>query len=198
MSFFSFDKISFLYDFIEKNIVKDFKGSLDIINNHLLLKKDFTLMDIGGGTGYITRHLSDKIKQAIVLDPSHKMLSKMNNGCISQIQGTGQNIPFKQDTFDVVLMINLLHHITPAEQRIVIEDVFRVLKKEGMLFIIDATHPKKIFAIIFRTIERVIVGQIFHVNPDELKNRLKGIGFNNIELYFPKESDWKYAIKAIK
>ena len=76
--------------------------------------------------------------------------------------------------------------------------MFRILKKEGMLFIIDATHPKKIFALIFRTIERVLVGQIFHVNPDELKNRLKEIGFNNIELYFPKESDWKYAIKAIK
>ena len=29
MSFFSFDKISFLYDFIEKNIVKDFEGSLE-------------------------------------------------------------------------------------------------------------------------------------------------------------------------
>ena len=198
MSFFSFDKISFLYDFIEKNIVKDFEGSLDIIYKHLSLKKEFILIDIGGGTGYITGHLSNKVKQAIVLDPSHKMLSKMNNRCISLIQGAGQNIPFKQNTFDIVLMINLLHHITPDEQRIVLEDAFRILKKEGILFIIDATHPKKIFAIIFRNIERILVGQIFHVNPDELKNRLKRIGFNNIELYFPKESDWKYAIKAIK
>jgi len=198
MSFFSFDKISFLYNFIEKNIVKDFEGSLDIIYKHLSLKKEFILIDIGGGTGYITSHLSNKVKQAIVLDPSHKMLSKMNNRCISLIQGTGQNIPFKQNTFDIVLMINLLHHITPDEQRIVLEDAFRILKKEGILFIIDATHPKKIFAIIFRNIERILVGQIFHVNPDELKNRLKRIGFNNIELYFPKESDWKYAIKAIK
>ncbi len=84
------------------------------------------------------------------------------------------------------------------EQKIVLEAAFRVLKKAGIMFIIDAIHPKKIFAIIFRTIERVIIGQIFHVNPDELKNRLKRSGFNNIELYFPKESDWKYAIKASK
>jgi ubiquinone/menaquinone biosynthesis C-methylase UbiE len=198
MSFFSFDKISFLYDFIEKNIVKDFKGSLDIISKYLFLKKDFILIDIGGGTGYITSNLSNKVKQAIVLDPSYKMLSKMNNSCISLIQGTGQNIPFKQNTFDIVLMINLLHHLTPDEQEIVLEDAFRVIKKDGILFVIDATHPKKIFAIIFRNIERIIVGQIFHINPNELKNRLKRIGFSNIELYFPKESDWKYAIKAIK
>jgi len=198
MSFSSFDKISFLYDFIEKNIIKDFEGSLNIIYKHLFLKNDFILIDIGGGTGYITSNLSNKVKQAIVLDPSHKMLSKMNNRYISLIQGTGQNIPFKQNTFDIVLMINLLHHITPDEQGIVLKDAFRVLKKEGKIFIIDATHPKKIFAIIFRSIERIIVGRIFHVNPDKLKNRLKKIGFSNIELYFPKESDWKYAIKAIK
>lgn len=198
MSLFSFNKISFLYDFIEKNVVKDFQGSLDIINKNLILKKKYKVIDIGGGTGYIIRNLSKHIAMGVVLDPSYKMLSKIDDESIISIQGTGQNIPFKENTFDIILLISILHHVKEEGQKIVLKEAYRLLKKEGTLFIIDATHPKKMFALIFRMFERILVGKIFHVDPNNLKNKLKEIGFTNTDLYFPKKHDWKYAIKAKK
>ena len=79
MATMSFDKVSFFYDFIEKYILKDYQGSLDLFNKYLTLDKSYKVIDVGGGTGFFTKAIIDKIDDAVVVYPSHKMLLKVKN-----------------------------------------------------------------------------------------------------------------------
>ena len=73
MATMSFDKVSFLYDFVENHIFKDYPGSLDIIDAYLPLDKDDKIIDIGGGTGFISKAIFKKIKRlALGLDAETK------------------------------------------------------------------------------------------------------------------------------
>ena len=52
-----FDKIAFLYDFIETHILKDYQGSFELITEYLPMDNTGKLIDIGGGTGYFSEML---------------------------------------------------------------------------------------------------------------------------------------------
>jgi len=70
MKHVSFDRVSFCYDFIEKYILKDYQGSMDLMNRYLSLHKNFSVIDIGGGTGFFSKEIIEKINKVVVVDPS--------------------------------------------------------------------------------------------------------------------------------
>ena len=75
----SFGKVSYIYDFFEKNIIKDYQGSIEIIKENIRFKNSDLVIDVGGGTGYITDYFASEIKSGVVLDFSRNMLSKNKN-----------------------------------------------------------------------------------------------------------------------
>jgi len=198
MATMSFDKVSFFYDFIEKYILKDYQGSLDLFNAYLTLDKSYKVIDVGGGTGFFTKAIIEKVDDAVVVDPSHKMLLKVKNPKISVIQGDGSFLSVKDETFDLALLVNVLHHIHKNNQKQVLAEVFRALKKNGKVFIIEVFFPKTFFNRLFCTLENITVGKTYHIPAEELKINLSEIGFNNIEMTYPKDHSWKYTAVGTK
>ncbi len=100
---------------------------------------------MGGGTGIIAEYICPDVKQIVVLDPSEGMLSKIQSTNIEKKQGIAQKIPFKTNTFEVVYCVDSFHHFTndckkdEYEKTIdtCIHELLRVLKKEGVLCIIE-------------------------------------------------------------
>jgi len=198
MATMSFDKVSFFYDFIERYILKDYQGSIDLFNKYLTLDKSYKVIDVGGGTGFFPKAIIEKVDDAVVVDPSHKMLLKIKNPNISVIQGDGSFLSVKDETFDLALIVNMLHHIHKNNQKQVLAEVFRVLKKNGRVFIIEVFFPKTFFNKLFCTLENLAVGKTYHIPAEELKINLSDVGFNNIEMTYPKEHSWKYIALGTK
>ncbi len=198
MTNLSFDRVSFFYDFIEKYILKDYQGSMDLINRYLSLNKNYRVIDVGGGTGFFSKAIIEKVSEAVVVDPSHKMLKKIRNPNISVIQGDGSFLSVKDETFDLALLVNVLHHIHRNKQKEFLAEAFRTLKKNGRLFIIEVFFPKTFFNRLFCTLENLAVGKTYHLPADKLESYLKDVGFTRVAMTYPKEHSWKYVALGTK
>lgn len=109
-----------------------------------LKEKDYFL-DIGCGTGWAVRHASKIIKEngkAFGIDLSPKMIeiaksNSQNNQNVFFFQANAENLPFEDNFFEFIICTNSFHHYFDTLK--VLDEVFRVLKKEGEIYILDVT-----------------------------------------------------------
>jgi ubiquinone/menaquinone biosynthesis C-methylase UbiE len=137
-------------------------------------------------------------KKITVIDPSRNQLSRVTNNKINTLQGDGCNLPIKNKSYDVVLLISVLHHLKREKQNRALQEANRILKDKGTLFIIEPWFPKKIIPQLFKKIERIITGETYHIKPEDLEKTLEKVGFQTINMIFPKDHDWKYAAKVTR
>jgi ubiquinone/menaquinone biosynthesis C-methylase UbiE len=193
-----YDKIAFLYNFIVKNILKDYVSSLRLIDKHLVIEKNQKVLDIGGGTGLYATHLIDKVKTVTVVDLSFKMLKKINNLKILVLQADGSKLPIKDCIFDVAILIDVLHHINKNIQRQIISEVYRVLKKGGRIFVIEPFYKNDFKTRFFIKLEDLFSGKTYHINPGTIEVWLKELDFKNLKITYPIKQSCKFTIIAQK
>ena len=108
-------------------------------------KTDLFCLDAGCGHGEYCRMLSAKGNKVIGLDYSGEMLKlakKMSEKDIGYIQGNLYDLPFDDNSFDVVLNFAALQCVEDYEKAV--NELCRVTKKSGFLFIITLRQPSKI------------------------------------------------------
>ena len=124
-----------------KNITNDLGRSF-LRKEMLSISKNKIILDVGCGTGLDLQAYKDMgFSKLYGIDPSKKSLteaSKIISKKIGLDIGTFENIPHKDNFFDVVISRHALHY----SKKIVssIEEVGRVLKKGGK-FIAIISHP---------------------------------------------------------
>ncbi len=115
---FNFHNIKHLVEFnktlVNKNIIKD----------------NLSFLDVGGGASPYFGIYKKKIKNFYVLD-FKESFPKNERRKITQIEGVAENIPFENESFDVVLFNQVLEHVNDDKKTI--SEVFRVLKKGGLI-----------------------------------------------------------------
>ena len=120
-----------------------------------LLKEDFKdLLDCGCGTGAMISLLYEKMpdKNYTGIDITPKMIEAAkakNLERVDWVVGDCENLPFDDDSFDVVICTNSFHHY-PNPQKF-FDSVFRVLKSGGRLILQDYTAPKGILWLMNHT-----------------------------------------------
>ena len=86
-------------------------------------------LEIGVGTGRLASALSVRFG----LDPSWNMLKLAQKRKISVVQGCGENLPFKKESFNFVLIV---YTIELAEDALrFLKEAARTLKKKGVLIL---------------------------------------------------------------
>ncbi|MFH1459464.1 MAG: methyltransferase domain-containing protein [Candidatus Omnitrophota bacterium] len=117
---------------------------LDIFDKEFIsklgIKKDHTVLDIGTGTAPIATIVSryssnnifgiDLIWQAVQEGEEFLEQDKLTN--IKLIQADATKIPFQAQTFDAVVGSSMMQHLPNEIKRQILEDVFRVLKPDGI------------------------------------------------------------------
>ena len=115
--------------------------------------KDGILLDIGCGSGWFRRYTKDvnyigldiMIRQDVEID-------------FPMVVGIGENLPFKDESVDHVLVLATLDHvINPAK---VLKESYRILKRNGKIYILSsvtiANSARKLFVYAFLLFQKVI------------------------------------------
>jgi ubiquinone/menaquinone biosynthesis C-methylase UbiE len=196
----SFDKTALLYDFVEKHIWADYSSACALINEYLTLGQHETIIDVGGGTGLIAKVLRKMTQESdiVVIDLSRSMIQKVDDPTLSVIQGDVTSFPLKNETLTLAIMINTIHHINEGKQQLALREVFRILKKQGRIFIIDIWFPNTFLSNLFVITEKLLVGKTSHLTPDAMKRMVQDIGFQDVDVFSTKKNQYRYITLAKK
>lgn len=214
----TFDKLSFFYNILEKYIFREYETIKDIINRYVNLKENSKIIDIGGGTGLNTECIADRGYDVTLIDFSRNMLLKADYSKFSLIWGNGTCLPIKNDSYDVSLLINSLHHIDNKLHQDFIDESFRILKSGGKIYIIDifpydpdsAERIKRPIVkiinfllfnkltLLYFKIEKLVHGNSFHQNPPVIESMIKNSGFKDFQTIQPVNSNSKYVVTGTK
>ena len=173
-----FDSISKEYDFINNLITfgahKKWKKQIVNICKKINPKK---ILDLATGTSDIAIELSSiKECKIIGVDPSSKMLevgqSKIDNqnlnDKISLEKGNAENLKYDDGMFDVVTIGYGVRNFTSLKNSL--KEIYRVLKKDGLLIILETSLPSSPLVRVFYNIHTKlyvrIIGMIFSNNSD--------------------------------
>lgn len=91
-----------------------------------------TVLDLGAGTGKLTRALAARGLDVIAVDPSPKMLAQLSNSLPGAVvhEGTAEDIPLADASVDAVFAAQAWHWV---DQDVALPSVARVLKPGGTL-----------------------------------------------------------------
>jgi ubiquinone/menaquinone biosynthesis C-methylase UbiE len=108
------------------------------------------LLDIGCGAGFIIDLARDTFDEIHGLDATRAMLDRVDttSGNITLHEGVAEDLPFADDTFDVVTAYSVLHHL--ADHRPVLAEAARVLRPGGVLYV-DLEPNRAFWQAISRT-----------------------------------------------
>lgn len=114
-----------------------------------------SLIDIGGGFGRLTPEYTSLFKSCLLVDPSEKLLNEAQKLCqkypnLSIKKAFVEKLPAGDKSFDVALLIRILHHLT--DLGLVLKEINRVLKPSGFLILEFANkmHLKNCLKALFR------------------------------------------------
>lgn len=100
-----------------------------------------SVLDVATGTGSLAIALSHTAKKVVGIDLSSKMLDvakkKVGTGNLSFVQMDASKMNFEDDEFDIVSISLGLHDMPREIRSSVLEEIKRVLKKDGKLYILE-------------------------------------------------------------
>jgi len=173
-----FDSISKEYDFINNLITfgahNKWKKKIVSISKKTNPKK---ILDLATGTSDIAIELSSiKNCKIIGVDLSSKMLEvgqkKINNLNLNENilleKGDAEKLKYNNEIFDVVTIGYGIRNFTNLKNSL--KEIYRVLKKDGLLIILETSLPSNPLVRLFYNIHTKlyvrIIGKIFSNNPN--------------------------------
>lgn len=143
--------------------------------------KDKICADLGCGTGFISLALLEKAKIVFSIDNSKNMLKELHSTAskkglkdIYPISGSMENLPLFDKSIDRVFINMALHHIFDAKKAI--EEMFRVLKKDGTVVITDVEEHNGEWA---RT---EMHDEWLGFSHEQIKNWMEEAGFSQVQV----------------
>ena len=105
---------------------------LNIINH-----KPKSILDFGCGGGEITNYYFKKGYHIIGIDINEEKinLAKKSFNLCNFVSYNGFNLPFKKNTFDTIILNDVLEHIDYRTVIKIFNEIKRVLKKKGIIYI---------------------------------------------------------------
>jgi ubiquinone/menaquinone biosynthesis C-methylase UbiE len=151
-----------LYDPLLKWVMREevFKRKLTRLAN---IQPGMKVLDLGCGTGTLTLMLRDSHPEAEIIgmdgDPQVLEIArrKAQGSNIQWDEGLASRLPYPDSTFDRVVTSLVIHHLVTDDKRRAFKEIYRVLKPNGELHVLDfgAPHspPTRFMTIYMRRLE---------------------------------------------
>ncbi len=111
-------------------VIKDYSDK-----NNKDLKK-FKCLDIGCSSGLITSFISKNFKETYGIDTDFnaiRLAKKLSNKKLKFIKASALNIPFKNNSFDLVICNHIYEHVPDSQK--MFNEIYRILKKDGFCYL---------------------------------------------------------------
>jgi len=165
----------------QKKIVRERFTSLF---NLIFDKKCHSILDIGCGTGFYFKILKNYVQKIFATEISELYLKKAVElvqeekleNVYFNLSLSGQ-IPFKESSFDSVLVFAVFHHIDDIEGSI--DEIYRVLKPGGRCIVIEPNilNPAMFLFLSWKKHERGILKLTRKMLQSKLKRKFKIINY---------------------
>jgi SAM-dependent methyltransferase len=152
------------------------------------LKQGEQVLDVGCGTGVLTRHAADAVGPAgavLGIDAAPAMIAaaqryaaRDGSGARFQVAAI-ENLPFENRRFDAVLSSAMLHHLPPETKRQGLQEVYRVLKDGGRLIVVDVDRPAALWWLVVWPL--LFMPSVVPNLRGEIPEYLERAGFKTIE-----------------
>ncbi len=111
---------------------------LPLVQRHL--RSAQRVLDVGCGEGQVARHIARGGAEVVGLDPTASQIRQAHSrgGLPRFVQAAAEQLPFRRDTFDAVVLCLAIEHIDPFEPAI--DEIARVLAPDGQ-FLLLLVHP---------------------------------------------------------
>jgi len=146
------------------------------------VRKGGKILDLGCGTGRLTRHLADRGFEVVGVDFSEEMLkiARRNHRGIKFVYGDMRKIKFSKGSFDAVSVAYSLFHLEKKEVPAVLGKIGKVLKPGGILFLVFQEGEGELYID-----EPLLPGKKLFLNlysEGEIRRLLEESGFNILSL----------------
>ena len=150
--------------------------NIEKLKQLLELPMDGRLLDAGGGTGRVSSQLKPWVDGVVVSDLSRSMLRQAGNKRdLLPVQAHAEKLPFADESFERVLVVDALHHFCNQEQAL--GDLLRVLKPGGKL-VIEEPDINRFIVKILVEVEKLMLMRSRFLSPDQIAEIMKAKGFS--------------------
>ncbi|MFP4050767.1 MAG: class I SAM-dependent methyltransferase [Thermoplasmata archaeon] len=134
-------------------------------------------VEIGIGSG----RFSEPFGIDVGVDPSSNMLKIAKRKGIEVIKGVSEHLPFKENSFDLALVVTTICFFEDAERSL--KEINKILEKKGCLiigFVDKDSHLGRVYQK--KKEDNIFYKKAEFYSTDEVKSLLKRIGFNDIKI----------------
>lgn len=112
-----------------------------------LVPKYKSILDVGCGNGKNMKYMIDSGHSKVYgIDATKNFVSICRHNNLNVIEGNIINMPFDNNSFDNIICIAVLHHLTSEELRIkAINEMIRVVKKGGKIMITTSSFENQFY-----------------------------------------------------
>lgn len=96
------------------------------------------VLDIGCSFGWLEKMAIEQgVKEIIGIEPNEKSFHNIKeiNPKVKYVIGRAESLPFNNNSFDIVIMLEVLEHIPKGTEEIAFIEIYRVLKPGGKLIL---------------------------------------------------------------
>ncbi len=133
------------------------------------------LLDGGGGTGRVSAQLEALVDNIVVSDLSLRMLQKAPAGIVRGVRAHVERLPFGDDFFDRILVVDALHHF--CDQREALADLLRVLKPGGRLVVEEPDFNHKGVKLLALA-EKLFLMRSHFYTPQQIRDMIAALGYS--------------------
>lgn len=129
------------------------------------LTQNSKILQIGCGPEDVINYISTGKTYAIdPLADFYKKKFELNYKNILFIKGRAENLPFKDNYFDLVILANVLDHVEQPEKAL--SEIKRVLKEKGIFHFENLFYQKSFirFAKLYGTLKKIFTGKMFNIH----------------------------------
>lgn len=128
------------------------------------------LLDLGGGTGRVSSPLRRMVGRLVVCDVCERMLAKAREKKLDVVRARSEALPFPDESFDRVLVVDALHHF--ADQPAAIGDIARVLKPGGRV-VVEEFDANRIVVRMAALAEKIVLMQSRFFRPQDIRHMMR-------------------------
>jgi ubiquinone/menaquinone biosynthesis C-methylase UbiE len=139
------------------------------------------VLDVGCGPGFLAGRVASAVGptgRVDGIDPSPEVIAYADRTAPANANfrvAAAEQLPYPDETFDVVTCTLVLHHIQPDHRPATLQEMSRVLRTGGKLLIVDFRPPRN--PIVNRLVG-ALGGQAMQHNPiDQLPGLITTVGF---------------------